>query len=349
MARGRKGFTLIELLVVIAIIAILAAMLFPVFARARESARKIQCLSNVKNIAMAIQMYLADFDQFFPLEHDRAAADFFNAFGASQGRYDETWPSVCNHARQANPYLREPVVLDEYTRNRQVWQCPSAKLEYGPGYICPMGRGGWWVNNYIDHPNFYDDWMAPPCTIAYPTGWGGSVTDSFVQGMCQDAEAGGLTATAKESMFAESIGINDNMHWSKPSTVSDAAHYITCGECGSGGLWGSHFLAYPDLCYGSSPCGLPDCPEACAADWVNCPWTQDCGLDIEHKWMFYKDPNFRRQHTRHLGGSNVGFLDGHARWYPAETIIFQNGPWDCTVFEGLATGCCWYPMPPQCQ
>jgi len=52
----------VELLVVIAIIAILAAMLFPVFARARESARKIQCLSNVKNIAMAFQIYLTDFD-----------------------------------------------------------------------------------------------------------------------------------------------------------------------------------------------------------------------------------------------------------------------------------------------
>jgi len=58
--RRRKGFTLIELLVVIAIIGILAAMVFPVFARARESARKAVCLSNVKNIALAIQMYLAD-------------------------------------------------------------------------------------------------------------------------------------------------------------------------------------------------------------------------------------------------------------------------------------------------
>ena len=50
--RGRKGFTLIELLVVIAIIGILAAMLFPVFARARESAHKVSCLSNLKNLGL---------------------------------------------------------------------------------------------------------------------------------------------------------------------------------------------------------------------------------------------------------------------------------------------------------
>jgi prepilin-type N-terminal cleavage/methylation domain-containing protein len=67
----RHGFTLIELLVVIAIIGILAAMLFPVFARARESARKIQCLSNVKNIAMAVQMYIADYQQSPPVSTTR--------------------------------------------------------------------------------------------------------------------------------------------------------------------------------------------------------------------------------------------------------------------------------------
>ena len=63
---ARRAFTLIELLVVIAIIGILAAMLFPVFARARESARKTQCLANVKNIAMAVQIYLTDYDKFWP-------------------------------------------------------------------------------------------------------------------------------------------------------------------------------------------------------------------------------------------------------------------------------------------
>ncbi len=58
----RKGFTLIELLVVIAIIAILAAILFPVFARAREKARQASCLNNVKQLALSISMYAQDYD-----------------------------------------------------------------------------------------------------------------------------------------------------------------------------------------------------------------------------------------------------------------------------------------------
>jgi prepilin-type N-terminal cleavage/methylation domain-containing protein len=63
---SRAGFTLIELLVVIAIIAILAAILFPVFARARESARRTSCLSNMKQIGLALGMYLQDYDEIFP-------------------------------------------------------------------------------------------------------------------------------------------------------------------------------------------------------------------------------------------------------------------------------------------
>src|SRR6202051_4392050 len=77
-ARGRKdGFTLIELLVVIAIIAILAAILFPVFAQAREKARTISCLSNVKQTALGATMYVQD--------NDEKYCDGAGGYGEGQG------------------------------------------------------------------------------------------------------------------------------------------------------------------------------------------------------------------------------------------------------------------------
>lgn len=66
LARKKSGFTLIELLVVIAIIAILAAILFPVFARAREAARKSNCQNNLKSCAVALQLYYGDYDSTLP-------------------------------------------------------------------------------------------------------------------------------------------------------------------------------------------------------------------------------------------------------------------------------------------
>jgi prepilin-type N-terminal cleavage/methylation domain-containing protein/prepilin-type processing-associated H-X9-DG protein len=69
MKDSRRGFTLIELLVVIAIIAILAAILFPVFAAAREKARSISCLSNMRQMGTALMMYVQDYDEMYPQEH----------------------------------------------------------------------------------------------------------------------------------------------------------------------------------------------------------------------------------------------------------------------------------------
>ena len=66
---SRHAFTLIELLVVIAIIAILAAILFPVFANAREKAREVSCISNLRQIGTAVRMYVQDYDESFPIFH----------------------------------------------------------------------------------------------------------------------------------------------------------------------------------------------------------------------------------------------------------------------------------------
>lgn len=69
-SRARKGFTLIELPVLIAVIGILAAILFPVFAKAREKARQASCLSNCKQLGLALMMYADDCDETLPMEYD---------------------------------------------------------------------------------------------------------------------------------------------------------------------------------------------------------------------------------------------------------------------------------------
>lgn len=100
MRNTKRGFTLIELLVVIAIIAILAAILFPVFARARESARKTSCLSNLKQLGLACHMYAQDWDELMPCDYYACN-------------------SSTTHARLVGQIL-------PYIKNRQVMYCPSA-------------------------------------------------------------------------------------------------------------------------------------------------------------------------------------------------------------------------------
>src|ERR1051325_7095287 len=83
--RARQGFTLIELLVVIAIIALLAAILFPVFSRARENARKSSCLNNIKQLAIGVTQYSQDYDETLPTATDvtvqKGGWTYFSVFG----------------------------------------------------------------------------------------------------------------------------------------------------------------------------------------------------------------------------------------------------------------------------
>jgi len=95
---NRRGFTLIELLVVIAIIAILAAILFPVFAQAREKARAASCLSNVKQIGLAIMQYQQDYDETYP-------GAFKDAPGGARTRWSQ--------------------LIMPYTKNYGIFRCPS--------------------------------------------------------------------------------------------------------------------------------------------------------------------------------------------------------------------------------
>ena len=108
--KRRIGFTLIELLVVIAIIAILAAILFPVFAQAREKARAISCLSNTKQLGLAIYMYVQDYDESYPKSTDAA-----DALGANQ---IDGWADL----------------IFPYVKSDGAYRCPSAVAD-------PLGYG----------------------------------------------------------------------------------------------------------------------------------------------------------------------------------------------------------------
>jgi len=120
--RRDHGFTLIELLVVIAIIAILAAILFPVFARAREKARQTSCLSNCKQIGTAMLMYVQDYDERFPF-----------LYGGSP--------------RKTTIQLVHP-----YVNNLQVWNCPSAAQEVtGSGEPGTFADRSYCWNRYLIH------------------------------------------------------------------------------------------------------------------------------------------------------------------------------------------------------
>ena len=137
-SRPTMGFTLIELLVVIAIIAILAAILFPVFAQARERARTAVCTSNVRQIGLALKMYLQDYDETYPIWH-------------------------AYHKKTNNPHLGIEEELRPYIKSEALFKCPndvggpfsrqdvpgssSYFGAYGSSYYCER-RGFSVVNGY---------------------------------------------------------------------------------------------------------------------------------------------------------------------------------------------------------
>lgn len=141
----RKAFTLIELLVVIAIIAILASILFPVFARARENARRSSCMSNLKQIGLAIEQYKQDYDGFYPFARlqglDKKADSWYGNF------------------------------LEPYIKSRQIVFCPSAPEDWPIHYSYNIAFG-----YELNPPG--SPWDLTICGVDHPIFTG--INDAFV-------------------------------------------------------------------------------------------------------------------------------------------------------------------------
>ena len=151
----RVGFTLIELLVVIAVIAILAAILFPVFAKVREKARQTECLSNMRQIGLGLAEYAQDYDDVLPFGLNKANCSGLptdnpgcqNPMPAIFGTYGICWPTAIG------PYISTIGSGGAYSptySNRGVFLCPDFPDTYGTGKWTPLTDytmnnqcGGW--------------------------------------------------------------------------------------------------------------------------------------------------------------------------------------------------------------
>ncbi len=211
-----SGFTLIELLVVIAIIAILAAILFPVFARAREKARQASCMSNMKQIALASDMYIQDYDECYPVSIYATAAGAYTFYHA----------------------------LMPYMQNAQILTCPSDKkrssfAEFAGafGITCCSGIDYFAYNgNYClfeDGPsNPYTGESAPVISkgqLPYPA-------ETFVMGDGEvtSGASGSYAPFCSPVINVHNEGFNaafadGHAKWVKVKEVTSAAQYIDIG------------------------------------------------------------------------------------------------------------------------
>jgi len=230
----RHGFTLIELLVVIAIIAILAAILFPVFARAREKARQTSCLSNIKQLGLGILMYTSDYDESYPAV-----------------TWAQSYPAY-------NGVLGWPLTVQPYLKNWQVGICPS-----DPDKAC-----------------FSKDANDEFAKQLLQVGWPGAQLGLTSQQLAQLLP---WSYAANYYLSWTSLGGAQNVHVPFPdAAINQPARVFLLTEYGKGSA------AWTPLVYGVYYC-IPG---------------YNSGTPTG-RW---------RNSSRHNGGRNWVFCDGHAKW-----------------------------------
>jgi prepilin-type N-terminal cleavage/methylation domain-containing protein/prepilin-type processing-associated H-X9-DG protein len=194
------GFTLIELLVVVAIIAILAAILFPVFGKAREKARQASCQSNIRQLGLATLMYVQDSDEVFPLYAEECSGYSCNQYWFGR--------------RTAGGWDKRLGLLYPYMKNHQIQKCPSftgrPRLGDGNGY----GYNWGYIGSDCAINNCYD-----PAYAWLPGAPGNPAT------------LGSLSAPAEKVLFADAGFVNlpwyggNGEIWETPAIDPPSAWY----------------------------------------------------------------------------------------------------------------------------
>jgi prepilin-type N-terminal cleavage/methylation domain-containing protein/prepilin-type processing-associated H-X9-DG protein len=289
-APNRRGFTLIELLVVIAIIAILAAILFPVFAQARESARKTSCLSNIKQISLAVMQYLQDYDEKFPTPVWTLPTSDpgYNRRDAPWGiwyRFHTGW----NHT------------VTPYVKNVQVFLCPSSPGGPDTNQDNPANHTDWrigashyFLNKQLTGDPFYAEWAS-----------------GFGPQKLATLNFAAATVMLGEDSNGSRIGnmLHEYDGW---STGSDQHGFL---QILNGGWNGTNDAGDPWSANALRICTTRNNNTADAKD----------PSDSAGGWNGSNPAPARR----HMGGNNYAFADGHAKWYRAESMcqVYDRTKW----------------------
>ncbi len=283
-----SAFTLIELLVVIAIIAILAAILFPAFARARENARKTSCMSNMKQMGLGIIQYAQDYDEKYP-----------------QGYFYK------DNAGDTQGYVQWSGSVRPYLKSDQLFVCPSDP------------SGGLPPTNPHD-PTYSFSPSTPPVDAQVPRiSYSANAAllprkRSSTDGT-NTVSLAAVENTAQTIMIAEfnnnSACVNDTSTGQTTPGFKNKSHrptnaYMTSG----GGAWNGQSAA--DVAMASvsamTPARAQQAQDACKAPGYGGGQPHISYIDFE----------------KHLGGSNYTFADGHAKWHRIEqTLSPDNFMW----------------------
>ncbi len=297
----KRAFTLIELLVVIAIIAILAAILFPVFAQAREKARQTSCLSNLKQIGLAQMQYVQDYDETYPMayyyKNNTATTN-----GGSTGGY-VTWT----------------VLMYPYIKSAQVFVCPSDATKGNVPDNAPCA-------NFTDTTTLGCEAQVPrlsyiPNSAIMPRKRGPQDAPNVVSMAAVDAPAD-VISIGEMTDFINCIFLGSTGQTSTGLRNKSHRPVNAMMRAAGGGQWagqsaadvtGSIFAVTLAAAQGAEGWGGPADTRA-IANVAGCRGTAaDVGLHIR-----FMSPG------RHSGGSSYMFADGHAKWHRFNDTINPN-------------------------